>query len=69
MPDLADLIFIFRERAAIREYLGNETRNLATYNAANEIRREIAPEPLPVEILQEVNSAGRERSLLEKRNE
>ena len=65
MIDKADLIFRFRERAAIREFCGNETRNVATFAAANEIRRQIAPERLPVEILQEVNSAGRERSLLE----
>ena len=61
----ADLIFRFFERAAIREYDGGESRNVATFNAANEIRREIAPEPLPVEILREVNSAGRERTLLD----
>jgi hypothetical protein len=63
MTSKADLIFQFRERAAIREYEGGETRNVATYNAANELRRQIAPERLPVEILQEVNAAGKDRSL------
>lgn len=58
-----DIVARFRERAAIREYDGNETRNMATYNAANEIRRQIAPERLPLEILQEVNAAGKDRSL------
>ena len=63
--DANDIVARFRERAAIREYDGGESRNVATFAAANEIRREIAPEPLPVEILREVNSAGRERTLLD----
>ena len=54
-----------RQRAAMREFEGGETRNLATFNAANELRQMIKPEPLPTEVLRDVNGAGRDRSLLD----
>jgi hypothetical protein len=46
-----DIAFIFRERAAIIEFDGNHSREHAEYLAAKCVRRMIAPEPLPVEIL------------------
>ena len=46
-----DLLFIFRERAAIIEFDGNRSREHAEYLAAKQVRLMIAPEPLPVEIL------------------
>jgi hypothetical protein len=54
---LAELLFRFRERAAIREFDGGMTRALALFNAANELRKAIAPERLPDEIIREVNEA------------
>jgi hypothetical protein len=67
MPDekTAALIFRFRERAAMRQFLGNETHYLAGFNAANELRKEIAPEPLPAEIRREVTGDGVVRELWE----
>jgi len=47
----ADLLFIFRERAAMIEFMSNVSRDHAEYLAAKCVRRMIAPEPLPVEIL------------------
>jgi hypothetical protein len=46
-----DLLFIFRERAAIIEFDGNRSREHAEYLAAKQVRLMIAPEPLPAEIL------------------
>ena len=51
MPDLADLLSIFRERAAIIEFDGNASREHAWYLAVKCVRRKIAPRALPVEIL------------------
>jgi hypothetical protein len=48
----ADLLFIFRERAAIIEFDGKYSRDHAEYLAAKCVRRMIAPEPLPMEILE-----------------
>ena len=48
-PD--DLLFIFRERAAIIEFDGNASREHAEYLAAKCVRAMIAPKPLPDEIL------------------
>jgi hypothetical protein len=45
------LLFIFRERAAMIEFMSNVSRGHAEYLAAKCVRRMIAPEPLPVEIL------------------
>ena len=47
---LDDLLFIFRERAAIIEFDGNRSREHAEYLAAKQVRLMIAPEPLPAEI-------------------
>jgi hypothetical protein len=47
----ADLLFIFRERAAIIEFDGKHSREHAEYLAAKCVRAMIAPEPLPDEIL------------------
>jgi hypothetical protein len=48
----ADLLFIFRERAAIIEFDGKHSREHAEYLAAKCVRRMIAPAALPVEILE-----------------
>jgi hypothetical protein len=50
----ADLLFIFRERAAIIEFDGKHSREHAEYLAAKCVRRMIAPEPLPVEIMEAI---------------
>jgi hypothetical protein len=47
-----DLLFIFRERAAIIEFDGRVSRDHAEYLAAKCVRRMIAPAPLPVEIME-----------------
>jgi hypothetical protein len=47
-----DLLFTFRERAAIIEFDGRASREHAEYLAAKCLRRMIAPVPLPVEILE-----------------
>jgi len=47
-----DLLFIFRERAAIIEFDGRASREHAEYLAAKCLRRMIAPAALPVEILE-----------------
>jgi hypothetical protein len=47
----ADLLFIFRERAAIIEFDSKHSRDHAEYLAAKCVRRMIAPAALPVEIL------------------
>jgi hypothetical protein len=52
-----DLLFIFRERAAIIEFDGNVSREHAEYLAAKQVRLMIAPEPLPVEILRVVEES------------
>jgi hypothetical protein len=49
--NVADLLFIFCERAAIIEFDGNASREHAEYLAAKQVRRMIAPKPLPAEIL------------------
>jgi hypothetical protein len=46
-----DLLFIFRERAAIIEFDGNRSREHAEYLAAKQVKAMIAPEPLPDEIV------------------
>jgi len=51
-----DLLFIFRERAAIIEFDGGHSRSHAVYLAAKYVRNLIAPAPLPVEILQELEN-------------
>jgi len=48
----ADLLFIFRERAAIIEFDGKHSREHAEYLAAKCVQRMIAPATLPVEILE-----------------
>ena len=64
-----DLIFRFRERAAIRQFEANQTHYLAGFQSANELRKELAakdpPEKLPVEILQEVNGDLRQKEMFE----
>jgi len=49
---VADLLFIFRERAAIIEFDGRASREHAEYLAAKCVRRMIAPSALPVEIME-----------------
>jgi hypothetical protein len=49
---MTDLLFIFRERAAIIEFDGRVSREHAEYLAAKCVRRMIAPAALPVEILE-----------------
>jgi hypothetical protein len=49
---ITDLLFIFRERAAMIEFMSNVSRDHAEYLAAKCVRRMIAPGPLPDEILQ-----------------
>jgi hypothetical protein len=51
-----DLLFIFRERAAIIGFDGRVSREHAEYLAAKCVRKLIAPEPLPVEILRAVEA-------------
>jgi len=46
-----DLLFRFRERAAIIEFMDNKSREHAEYLAAKQVRLMIAPEPIPAEIL------------------
>lgn len=55
----------YRERAAMREFDGSETRGLATFNAANELRKMIKPDKLPDAVLRDVDGVERERSLLD----
>jgi hypothetical protein len=51
-----DLLFIFRERAAIIEFDGGYSRSHAVYLAAKHVRNLIAPATVPVEILQELEN-------------
>jgi len=50
----AEIAERFEERAAIREFEGDERLDLAEYRAAVEVRRMIAPQPLPGWIVEQV---------------
>jgi hypothetical protein len=55
--NVADLLFVFRERAAIIEFDGRVSREHAEYLATKCVQRMIAPAPLPMEILEAMREA------------
>lgn len=46
----------FEERAAMREYEGGERRERAERLAASDVRKMIAPQPLPQWLIQQVST-------------
>jgi hypothetical protein len=53
----ADIIELWNERAAVREYDGGERRDLAELRAAMEVKKMIRPAKLPAVILEKIEAA------------